>query len=168
MDKRQNKNGSNGHQELDKSNFEATVALIGLFGGFIWGIIYFIAYYLNFTDVGPAMILNPWALGEWKNQLLGQLIGIVAISIISIGVALIYRFLFAKFKSIVLSLLFGASLWGLLFYLLKPMFPDLKPLTEIGWNTIITTLCIFLLYGLFIGYSISFHYEERQTAYSKN
>lgn len=153
--------------QIETTDFTALVALIGFFGGLIWGVVYFIAYYLNLTDVGPALILNPWALGEWKNKILGQLIGIIAISMISIGIAFLYRALFAKFKSITLSLLFGVSLWGLVFYLLKPMFPDLKPLSEIGWNTIVTTVCIFLLYGLFIGYSISFHYEERQTAYSK-
>lgn len=153
--------------QIETTDFTALVALIGFFGGLIWGFVYFIAYYLNLTDVGPALILNPWALGEWKNKILGQLIGIIAISMISIGIAFLYRALFAKFKSITLSLLFGVSLWGFVFYLLKPMFPDLKPLSEIGWNTIVTTVCIFLLYGLFIGYSISFHYEERQTAYSK-
>lgn len=154
--------------QIETTDFTSLVTLIGFFGGLIWGIVYFIAYYLNLTNVGPALILNPWALGEWKNKLLGQLIGIVAISIISIGIAFLYRALFAKFKSVTLSLLFGASLWGLVFYLLKPLFPDLKPLSDIGSNTIVTTVCIFLLYGLFIGYSISFHYEERQTSYSKN
>ncbi len=149
------------------SSFAALVALIGFFGGLIWGIVFFIAYYLNLTEVGPAIILNPWALGEWKNKWSGQIIGIAAISLLSIGIAFLYRALFAKFKSIALSILFGIGLWWFVFYLLKPAFPDLKPLAEIGWNTIVTTVCIFLLYGLFIGYSISFHYDERQTAYSK-
>lgn len=157
------------HQQSTNS-FSSMVAQIGLFGGIIWGVVCFVAYYLNLTKVGPALFINPWALGDWKHKVLGQLIGIVAISIISIGVAFLYRALFAKFKSITLSLLYGASLWALVFYVLKPIFPDLLPLTKIGWNTIVTTACIFLLYGLFIGYSISYHYEEnqKQTAYSKN
>ncbi len=152
------------------SSFTSTVVLIGLFGGIIWGIVLFVAYYLNFTEVGPALILNPWALSAWKNKVLGQLIGIPIIGILSIGVAFIYRVLFVKFKSILLSLLFGAGIWGITFYLLNPIFPDLKPLKDLSKDSIITTLCIYLLYGLFIGYSIAYHYEEdkNQVAYSNN
>lgn len=158
-------------EKRDKhSGFASTVALIGFYGGIIWGFVHFIAYYLNLTKIGPAFILNPWALGEWKNQLLGQMIGIFAISLISIAIAFLYRGLFAKFKSIILSLIFGASLWALIFYALNPIFPDMQPLSKMDKNTIVTTACIFLLYGLFVGYSISFHYGEitNETTYSKD
>lgn len=159
-----------GKQPKNMNGFASTVASIGFYGGFIWGLIHFITYYLNLTKIGPAFILNPWAFGEWKNQLLGQVIGVFAISLISIGVAFFYRVLFAKFKSIILSLIFGAGLWALIFYFLNPVFPDVKPLSDLDKNTIVTTGCIFLLYGLFVGYSISFHYDEitNETTYSKD
>jgi len=142
--------------------FTSKAASIGFFGGLIWGIIGFLAYYLNFSKVGPALILQPWALGEWKNKLLGQMIGIVAIAVVSIGVALLYKMTLVKLKNLIVPILFGAAMWGIVFYVLQPIFPDLEPLTEIGWNTITTTFCLFILYGLFIGYSISFDYYENQ------
>lgn len=168
--KQNDKEQQNQAMEQSSSSFTATVVLIGFFGGVIWSIVLFVAYYLNFTEVGPALILNPWALSAWKNKVIGQLIGIPVIGVLSIGVAFIYRALFVKFKSILLSLLFGAAIWGIVFYLLNPIFPDLKPLRDLSWNSIVTTLCIYLLYGLFVGYSISYHYEEDkiQAAYSNN
>lgn len=157
-------------QEKNLSGFASTVALIGFYGGIIWGFIHFFTYYLNLTNIGPAFILNPWALGEWKNKLLGQLIGILVIGLLSIGIAFVYRGLFAKFKSVILGLLFGACLWVIIFYVLNPVFPDLKPLSKMDKNTIVTTGCIFILYGLFIGYSISYHYDEitSESTYSKD
>lgn len=169
MEKQENQEKQN-KQEKNMSGFASMVALIGFYGGLIWGLVHFITYYLNLTNIGPAFILNPWALGEWKNQLLGQVIGVFAISFISIGIAFLYRGVFAKFKSIILSLIFGASLWALIFYAFNPIFPDIQPLSKMDKNTIVTTGCIFLLYGLFVGYSISFHYHERtsETTYSKD
>ncbi|MFC7370434.1 YqhR family membrane protein [Fictibacillus iocasae] len=149
-------------------SFAGRVAGVGFFGGLFWPLLGYMAYYLNFTKVGPALILAPWAFGEWKNGWLGQVIGILAISIVSIGVAFAYRFTLARLKGMVPAILFGAALWALVFYLLRPMFPDLEPVSQLGINTISTTLCLYILYGLFIGYSISFEYEERHSQQKGN
>ncbi|MBU9712218.1 hypothetical protein KS419_10735 [Bacillus tamaricis] len=143
--------------------FNSTVALIGVFGGLIWSLVGYLAFYLNFTRVGPALALMPWALGEWKHGWLGQLIGIVFISLVSIGAAFIYRLIFAKINKTWPGMLFGLVLWILIFGLFNPMFPELKPLTQLDLNTIITNICLYLIYGLFIGYSISYEYQERNT-----
>ncbi|MFD1635905.1 YqhR family membrane protein [Evansella tamaricis] len=154
-------------QEQQKSEesmtFNSTVALIGVFGGLIWSLVGYLAFYLNFTRVGPALALMPWALGEWKHGWLGQLIGIVFISLVSIGAAFIYRLIFAKINKTWPGMLFGLVLWILIFGLFNPMFPELKPLTQLDLNTIITNICLYLIYGLFIGYSISYEYQERNT-----
>ena len=42
----------------------------------------------------------------------------------------------------------------------SPMFKDLPGLTKMSSDSIITSICIFVLYGVFIGYSISFDYQE--------
>ncbi|MDQ0256268.1 hypothetical protein J2S74_003686 [Evansella vedderi] len=149
------------NQKETALSFNATVALIGFFGGLIWSIIGYIAFYFNFTRVGPALALMPWALGDWKNGWLGQLVGIGLIAIISIGAAFLYRLIFAKINHTWPGLLFGAGLWMGVFWLFNPMFPGLKPLTQLDLNTIITNLCLYLLYGLFIGYSVSYEYHER-------
>ncbi|GGB50816.1 YqhR family membrane protein [Fictibacillus barbaricus] len=144
-----------------QSSFMSRVAGVGFFGGLIWAAFGFIAYYLNFSKVGPALVLAPWALGKWKSQWIGQLISILIIALLSILVAIAYRYAFAKIKSMLAGIFYGVALWAIVFFLLHPIFPGLEPMNTIGKNTITTTLCIYILYGVFVGYSISFEYNER-------
>ncbi|MDG5788706.1 YqhR family membrane protein [Evansella sp. AB-P1] len=148
-------------QQESSTTFNGTVALIGLFGGLFWSVIGYVAFYLNFARVGPALALMPWALGDWKNGWLGQLVGILFIAVVSIPVAFLYRMIFAKINKPWPGLLFGLSLWVVIFWVFNPMFPGLKSLQQLDLNTIITTICLYLVYGLFIGYSISYEYHER-------
>jgi hypothetical protein len=148
-------------KQESQSSFMSRVAGVGFFGGLIWASFGFIAYYLNFSKVGPALVLAPWALGKWKSEWLGQLISIFIIAILSILVAIGYRYAFAKIKSMWAGIFFGLVLWVIVFYLLHPIFPGLESMDVIGKNTITTTLCIYILYGVFVGYSISFEYNER-------
>ncbi len=141
-------------------SFNSTVASIGFFGGLIWSIVGYIAFFFNFIRVGPALVLMPWALGDWKNGFIGQMVGIVVISILSIVVAFLYRFILARFNSIWPGVAYGFLLWLFVFYLLNPIFPGLKPLVNLDLNTIITGICLYILYGVFIGYSISYEYSE--------
>ncbi|MBY6035537.1 hypothetical protein KUV80_02695 [Fictibacillus nanhaiensis] len=149
------------NKQESQSSFMSRVAGVGFFGGLIWSGFGFIAYYLNFSKVGPALVLLPWALGKWKTEWIGQLLSILIIALLSILVAIGYRFAFAKIKSMWGGIVFGAALWAIVFYVLHPIFPGLEPMNQIGRNTITTSLCIYILYGVFIGYSISFEYRER-------
>ncbi|UCZ54593.1 YqhR family membrane protein [Bacillus shivajii] len=156
------KNTQKEQQKQEASvSFHATVALIGVFGGLFWSLIGYVAFYLNFSRVGPALALMPWALGDWKNGWLGHLVGIAVISLLSIGVAFLYRLVFAKVNHWWPGLIFGFLLWVVVFGLLNPLFPGLKPLTALDLNTIVTNLCLYIVYGIFIGYSISYEYHER-------
>jgi hypothetical protein len=150
------------NKRQEPMSFNATVTSIGFFGGLIWSFVGYLAFFFNFIRVGPALVLMPWALGDWKNGYIGQLIGIAVIGVLSIGVAFLYRFILARFNSIWPGVAFGFGLWLLVFFLLNPIFPGLKPLFKLDLNTIVTSLCIYILYGVFIGYSISYEYSERQ------
>lgn len=162
-------------EELEQNKHEnptshiARVITIGFFGGVFWSIIGFIAYYFNFTAVGPALAINGLELGAWKNEPLGHVIGIIVIGVLSIGVAIIYNALLQKMDNIWVGILFGAVLWGIVFYLLNPIFPGLAPIAELGLNTIVTTVCLYVLYGVFIGYSVAYDASEtrkHQVSYS--
>lgn len=153
--------------EEKQMSYITKVILIGFFGGLIWSGIGYFSYYFNLTEVGPSFVLLPWALGEWKTGHWGQVIGMVAISILSIGVAFIYKWCLQKVNSMWPGIGFGALLWVVMFYFVNPFVEQLKPIQSYTLNTIITTLCLFLLYGLFIGYSIAYEYSE-QTYASKN
>jgi hypothetical protein len=138
----------------------AKVVVIGLFGGIFWSLLAYLSYIFNFTDISPNLILKPWALGDWKNRVLGQFIGIFVIGLISIGVALLYYAFLKKFQSIWIGAAFGIALWVIVFYVLNPIFPDIKTVGQLGRNTVITSICFYVLYGVFIGYSISFEANE--------
>ncbi|WP_099351863.1 YqhR family membrane protein [Fredinandcohnia onubensis] len=138
----------------------AKVVVIGLFGGIFWSLLSYLTYIFNFTELSPNLILKPWILGDWKNRVLGQFIGIFMIGIISIGVALLYYALLKKFQSIWVGAAFGIALWLIVFYVFNPIFPDIKTVGQLERNTVITTICFYILYGVFIGYSISFEENE--------
>ncbi|APH04438.1 YqhR family membrane protein [Bacillus weihaiensis] len=137
---------------------------IGFIGGLFWSSLAYLAYILNFTEVGPNLILQPFALGDWKEGVLGQVISIVLIGIVSIGVALTYYAILKKFNSMLIGIGFGIALWSLVFLLLQPIFPTLSTVYELSRGTIVTTICFYILYGVFVGYSISFDYNEFQTS----
>lgn len=141
-------------------SFIGKVVVIGLFGGIFWSLLSYLSYVFHFTELSPNLILKPWILGDWKNRVLGQFIGILVIGIISIGVAFLYYALLKKFKSIWVGAGFGIALWLIVFYVFNPIFPDIKTVAELERNTVITTICFYILYGVFIGYSISFEENE--------
>ncbi|HEX6922558.1 MAG TPA: YqhR family membrane protein [Bacillales bacterium] len=134
--------------------------LIGFWGGLICGVIGFIAYLLNFTAFGPALALAPWALGDWKNELLGQIVGIFAIALLSILTSLVYKVILARWYTMWLGVVYGAVIWFVIFYVLNPIFPGLKSIADFDKNTLISSICLYIFYGLFIGYSVSFEYHE--------
>ncbi|MDQ0208979.1 YqhR family membrane protein [Alkalicoccobacillus murimartini] len=141
--------------------FHTKVILIGFFGGLIWSLVALFGYFFNFMHFGPALILMPWALGAWKVTYTGQVVGVVAISLLSIFIAFIYKWLFQKLQSMWAGVGFGALLWVLVFYIFNPFIPGLKAVQNLDLNSIITSLCLFLLYGLFVGYSISYEYQQQ-------
>lgn len=61
-----------------------------------------------------------------------------------------------------ISVVYGIILWGIVFYLLQPIYTNIPKLVELNTNSIVTSLCLFILYGTFIGYSISYDYHDTQ------
>nr|WP_272495840.1 YqhR family membrane protein [Bacillus pinisoli] len=134
----------------------ARTAITGIFGGIFWSLLGYLAYLFNFTKVPPNVILEPWLIGDWKNGVLGQFISIFTLGLISIMVAFGYMAILRKFEKLYVAMGFGLVLWGLVFLVLNPIFPGIDPIKDMDINTLVTTLCLFVLYGTFIGYSISF------------
>ncbi|WP_121662745.1 YqhR family membrane protein [Metabacillus litoralis] len=134
----------------------------GFVGGVFWSLLAYFSYILNFTEISPNLILQPFALGDWKDRTLGHLISIVILGLVSIGVALAYFAILKRFKSLWIGVAFGGALWALVFFVLNPIFPNLDTVFELPRGTVVTTLCLYILYGAFVGYSISFDYNEFQ------
>src|SRR5690606_33186290 len=117
-----------------------------------------LAYVFNFTEIRPNVILEPWTIGAWKEGWLGTTISILLIGVISIVAALIYYAALRKFPNILVGAGYGIVLFLLVFFVLNPIFPGISPFHELERNTIITSVCFYILFGVFVGYSIS--YEE--------
>ena len=157
----ENKNLEQNKKEKPMS-FMTMVILTGLIGGILWSGLGYLAYVFNFTEVRPNVILEPWALGEWKNQWLGTVISILVLGGLSIIVALIYYAALKKIPSILAGIGYGIAIFLLVFLVLNPIFPGIEPFRDLKLNTIITSVCLYILYGTFIGYSISYEYKEQE------
>ncbi|MBP2240840.1 high-affinity Fe2+/Pb2+ permease [Cytobacillus eiseniae] len=151
------------NQREKPMSFITMVILTGLFGGIFWSGLAYFAYVFNLTEIRPTVILEPWTIGDWKVGWLGTVVSIVLIGVISIVVALIYYVALRKFPSIFVGIGYGIVLFLLVFFVLNPIFPGISPFNELERNTIITSVCFYILYGVFIGYSIS--YEESELKY---
>ncbi|MGX1983047.1 membrane protein YqhR [Thermolongibacillus altinsuensis] len=154
------------NQQLEQNQKEqpmpviAKVLIIGVVGGIFWSMLAYCAYFFHFTELSPSLVLQPWAIGEWKDGAIGNIISFLVIGLLSILVALLYYALLKKRQGIWPGIIFGVILWLVVFYALNPIFPQLKAVKELERNTIITTICFYILYGVFIGYSISFEVTE--------
>ncbi len=134
--------------------------IIGFVGGVFWSLIGYLAYFFHFSEISPNMILIPWVAGGWKYGKAGNYAAIVLIGLISIAAALLYYALLRNIRGMWAGGLYGAALWAVVFYLFNPLFPNVHPVADLEANTIITTLCLYILYGVFVGYSISFETQE--------
>lgn len=143
-------------------SFMTLVVLTGLIGGIFFSSLAYLFYIFNFTNIHPRVILEPWALGTWKYGWLGTVISIILIGVISIVAAIIYYAVLRKINNMWMGVAYGIILFLIVFFVLNPIFPGIKPWRELDLNTIVTSICLYSLYGLFIGYTISYEEYEIQ------
>jgi hypothetical protein len=154
------------NQREKPMSFMAMVIITGFVGGVLWSGLAYLAYVFNLTEIHPRVILEPWAIGGWKKTWLGTVISLVFIGIVSIGAAIIYYALLRKIKSIFAGAAYGIALFLLVFFVLNPIFPGISPLRDLDKNTIIASVCFYILYGIFVGFSIS--YEENEIRFRED
>jgi hypothetical protein len=146
------------------------IVTIGFFGGVFASVITYIVHFLNFIPFGPGIILQAWptyVLSGWMRGPVGHLIGIILLSLLSIVISLLYYGLFRRMNTVWTGLWFGLALWVVIFLGLHQLIPGVRSVWALGWDTNTTLICVFLLYGLFIGYSISYEYHEEEYAREK-
>jgi uncharacterized membrane protein YagU involved in acid resistance len=141
-------------------SFITLVVLTGLIGGIALSSLGYLAYIFNFTTIPPRVILEPWALGNWKKEWLGTVISILLIGVLSIVAAIVYYATLRKINNMWMGIIFGLILFLLVFFVLNPLFPGIDPLEETDLNTLVTSICLYIIYGLFVGYTIC--YEENE------
>lgn len=153
--------------ENKEYNNQYTMSLtqLSVFTGFVAGaggaLLCFAAHYFNLTEIKPSFILVIFK-GNWKGGWLGVVISCLIYGFISILVALGYYTLLKKKKSIIWGGIYGAILFFLIFFVLYPVIPTIQFIMKYNVITILTEASFFILYGIFIGYSISYEYNEQQ------
>ncbi|MEH7452236.1 YqhR family membrane protein [Gottfriedia acidiceleris] len=160
--------GGDGDSKGNK-NFNKIVS-IGFFGGIFWSTVLLVLSYFDFTQIGPNFVLERIKLGKWANGIVENLISIVGIGIISILIAFVFYFIGRKFNGVLPGIFFGLLLWVIVFILLGKIAFDLKAIKDYSSDTTVTTICLFILYGTFIAYSVSFAFQEQKAylrGYSK-
>jgi uncharacterized membrane protein YagU involved in acid resistance len=136
---------------------------VGFFAGVIWGGLKTSEYFLKFTAIPLGFLIEPFYkhafLATWKGMVLGG----GAFILFSMAAAVIYYAVLRKAKGPYYGIGYGVLWWLLLYLLLGPLSGMVPPLAEMDLNSNITDGCLFILWGLFIGYSITFEYTNEQS-----
>lgn len=133
--------------------------LIGSFAGLIWGAVRWLLYTFQFTKL-PGFLAEPFFLHAFLVKWQGHLVGIVCFMVFSIAAAYLYVLLFRRLRGPLPGLGYGALWWAILFWAVGPATGTMPPPFKLGWTTLLSELCVFLLWGLFIGYSINFEFTD--------
>jgi len=135
--------------------------LTGFFGGLFLIIFSYFLYIFNFLEVSPKVyMIRSWTLASWTSKWQGEMATVCLAIILSIIIALLYFLLFKKILSVWLSAIYGIVLWLIVGYMFSFLSSNIPALHMLNTNTIFSSLCLFILYGTFIGYSISFDYYQ--------
>lgn len=134
--------------------------LTGFFAGILLAVFYLVFHYFNVTKVSHFHILSFFYIkASWLHKWYGYLFFILFISVVSVVFAIIYYLLFGRIKGWILGALFGVLLWTI-FGLLIPIFAyDVTFTSFYKTYTNVFNFCALLIYGIFIGYSISYDVE---------
>ncbi len=125
-------------------------------------------YSLHFTKVGPTVFLFFLKEQKWFDKWQGYLLSLGLLIGVSIIAAFIYKYVLGKIKSIWISLAYGLFLYIFVFFLIEPWIKEVPSVLTLDTDTNTTMICLSLLYGLFVGYSISFDLQtgSQQQNYS--
>ncbi|HJV45017.1 MAG TPA: YqhR family membrane protein [Bacillota bacterium] len=135
---------------------------VGASGGLFWSFVCYLLHFLNFTSIGPSVLIQPFWDGMGHRPL-AHILGMGVAAILGILFAVIYVFTMSKFYQPFIGVAYGIVLFAIFFYLFNPIFSlTNKPIHQMGINTFATMLCLFVLFGLFIGFSLSVEFSSKE------
>ncbi|WP_223829704.1 YqhR family membrane protein [Paenibacillus arenilitoris] len=155
-----NRKRSNGSSLHHDTNPWLYAVKIGFFAGLIWGIVRWLFYAMKFTTILPGFAADPFFRESFLKTGWGMVVGIGCFIALSIIAALLYYVLLGRMRGPWPGIVYGLAWWALLFVALGPLLGVMAGVTKEGWNTLFSELCVFLLWGAFIGYSIAFEFTD--------
>jgi len=152
--------GSKGDRSQHQTNSLMYGIKLGFFAGLIWGLMRWFFYLIRFTKVLPGFMVEPFFRHSFLMTGWGHVVGILSFIVFSILCTFLYILVFGRLKGPIWGILYGAIWWVILFALIGPTAGWMKPLNVIGYDTIATEFSIFVIWGLFIGYTIAFEFHD--------
>ncbi|WNR42574.1 YqhR family membrane protein [Paenibacillus roseipurpureus] len=147
-------------KEKKKTNRGVFVLYIGFFAGLIWGAVKIFENYFKFTSIGIGFMAEPFFKHDFFNTWLGLFIGWFMFTLFSIFAASIYMMTLWRLRSAIWGLCYGAVWWALLYFVIGPITGMFYWVHELELTTVISDFCLFLVWGMFIGYSIAIEYTD--------
>ncbi|MCJ8011203.1 YqhR family membrane protein [Paenibacillus sp. KQZ6P-2] len=135
---------------------------LGFFAGLFWGFIHWVFYTFHFTKVIPGYLGEPFFNHSFLKSGAGQLAGWLLFIAFSTIASIIYVFLFRKKKGPWPGILYGLVWWCIIFVIIGPPLHMMKPIGQLDWNSIVSEFCLYILWGLFIGYTVSVEFNDER------
>ena len=148
-------------QKSDHTNPWIFALELGFFAGLIWGGLRWIMYGMHFTKVIPGFLAEPYFKHDFLVKPAGQLIGYLAFIALSVIASLLYALIFRRLKGPWAGMIYGVLWWAAIFLAGSWMFLQQRPF-RLPWNTLISEFCLFVIWGLFIGYTIALEYTDER------
>ncbi|OPH60778.1 hypothetical protein BC351_16395 [Paenibacillus ferrarius] len=152
------------NEQKIKTNRWLYAIYIGFFAGFIWGALKIVEQYLKFTHIVIGFLVEPFFRHEFLVTWQGVLVGWGFFTLFSIIAAFLYMATMWKLQGPWWGLGYGAFWWVAIYLLIGPLAGMTYWINKLDINTIISDFCLFLLWGMFIGYSIAIEYTDTSTS----
>ncbi|WP_138493049.1 YqhR family membrane protein [Paenibacillus pinistramenti] len=160
MTKQNQGNNNRVVQEQPHTNFIWFSLELGFFAGVIWGAVHGFFYFMRFTVVVPGYLAEPFFRNSFLKTQPGYYIGWLFFIVFSMIASFLYTLLLRKLRGPWPGMLYGIWWWAIVFFVLSPLFSLTLPLRNLGWTTLISEFCLYLLWGLFIGYTAAIEYTD--------
>ncbi|KAA9007495.1 hypothetical protein F4V43_03120 [Paenibacillus spiritus] len=148
-------------QRREKTGIAAFSLEVGFFAGFIWGGVHWLMAALKFTRVVPGYLGEPFLRHDFLKTTAGQLAGYLLFILFSVAATFLYVLVFRKLKGPWPGMCYGILWWAILFLAGSRIFL-LQPPMRLPWNSVICEFCLYLLWGLFIGYTAAIEFTDER------
>lgn len=149
-------------QENKRTNPWTFSLVIGFFAGLIWGAVKGLFYYMSFTTVIPGFLVEPFFKHSFLNTQGGYYIGWGSFILFSIVATIIYTLAFRKLRGPFPGIVYGILWWMLIFVVIGPLTQMTVPESQLSFDTLFSEFCLYLLWGLFIGYSTAEEFTDER------
>ena len=118
-------------------------------------------YTLHFTKVIPGFLAEPFFKHEFLVTAAGQILGYLFFIAFSVLASLLYVLILRRLRGPWPGMIYGVLWWSALFIGGSQYFLLQRPF-RLPWNSVISEFCVFLLWGLFIGYTAAIEYTDER------